>query len=51
MYNIYRATEQGVPVTDKLVTVTGAVQHPITVRVPIGTAVEDLVTMAGGATI
>lgn len=51
MYNIYRAMEHGAPVTDKLVTVTGAVAHPVTVRVPLGVSMEDLVEMAGGATI
>lgn len=51
MYNIYRALEQGTGVTDKLVTVTGAVAYPLTVRVPIGAAVEELVGMAGGATV
>lgn len=51
MYNIYRAVELGAPVTDKLVTVTGAVRKPVTVRVPIGTPIEDLLAMAGGATI
>lgn len=51
MYNIYRATQLGAPVTDKLVTVTGEVNRPVTVRVPIGTAIEDVVAMAGGAKI
>ena len=50
MYNIYRAM-QGAPVTDKLVTVTGEVNRPITVRVPVGTSIEDVVSMAGGAKI
>lgn len=51
MYNIYRAVQMNMPVTDKLVTVTGAVKNPITVRVPIGTAMEDVVAMAGGSEI
>ena len=51
MYNIYRATQLGAPVTDKLVTVTGEVNRPVTVRVPIGTSIEDVVAMAGGAKI
>lgn len=51
MYNIYRALNGARPVTDKLVTVTGAVKSPITVRVPIGTAIEELIAMAGGATV
>lgn len=47
VYNIYRALEQQVPVVDKLVTVVGEVEHPITVRVPIGTSLEQTVSYAG----
>lgn len=47
VYNIYRALEHQVPVVDKLVTVVGEVEHPITVRVPIGTSLEQTVSYAG----
>lgn len=47
VYNIYRALEQQIPVADKLVTVVGEVEHPITVRVPIGTSLEQTVSYAG----
>lgn len=47
MYNIYRAVTAGTPVLDKLVTVTGEVEHPVTVRVPIGTSMEQTVALAG----
>ena len=35
VYNIYRAMEENHPVTDKLVSVVGEVEHPVTVRVPV----------------
>lgn len=50
MFNIHRAI-QGQPVTDKLVTVTGAVHTPITLRAPLGTPLGELVACAGGATM
>ena len=37
-----------VPVTEKFVTVTGAVKNPMTLKVPIGTRVCDLIEYAGG---
>ncbi|MGL5514043.1 MAG: SLBB domain-containing protein, partial [Sporomusa sp.] len=39
----------GRPVTDKYVTVTGAVSKPATFKVPIGTAISELIQLAGGA--
>ncbi|MEG0824935.1 MAG: SLBB domain-containing protein [Oscillospiraceae bacterium] len=51
MYNIYRAVYEKKPVTEKLVTVVGEVKNPITLRVPIGTPLEDLMRLAGGATV
>ncbi len=51
MFNIHRALESGAPVVDKLVTVAGAVKSPVTVRVPIGTPIGELLAMAGGAAI
>jgi len=40
---------QGIPVTDRLVTVSGAVAHPVTVSAPVGTPMEKLLSAAGGA--
>jgi Na+-translocating ferredoxin:NAD+ oxidoreductase RnfC subunit len=40
----------GVALTERLVTVTGAVREPKVVTVPIGTRYEDLLAMAGGVT-
>ena len=45
--NVYRAL-QGIPVTAKTVTVTGEVQTPITIEVPIGTPIQALIDRAGG---
>ena len=47
--NVYRALN-GHPVTHKFVTIAGEVKNPITVRVPIGTGVADMIKAAGGAT-
>jgi Na+-translocating ferredoxin:NAD+ oxidoreductase RnfC subunit len=41
----------GRPVTDKYVTITGAVAKPITTTVPIGTTFQDCLELAGGCTI
>lgn len=41
---------EGTPVTEKFVTVGGAVRNPITVKVPIGTSGEELIQAAGGLT-
>ena len=50
VYNVYRAVEANIPVVDKLVSVVGEVEHPVTVRVPIGTSIEDTVRLAGKRT-
>ncbi len=50
LYNVYRAVWEKHPVTDKCVTVVGEVEHPITVRVPVGTRIRDVVAMAGQIT-
>lgn len=38
----------GVPVTERMITVTGEVKEPKVVSVPIGTTYSDLIKMAGG---
>jgi len=38
----------GKPVTERLVTITGSVNQPQVVNVPIGTPYKDLIKMAGG---
>ena len=47
VYNVYRALERQTPVIDKLVSVVGEVEHPITLRVPIGASIKDVVAYAG----
>ncbi|MFZ5826550.1 MAG: 4Fe-4S dicluster domain-containing protein [Bacillota bacterium] len=44
------AALKGEPVTQKWVTVTGAVREPVTLKVPVGTPMALLVAAAGGAT-
>lgn len=50
VYNVYRAMNQKTPVVDKLVSVVAEVEHPVTVRVPIGTSIEETVRLAGNVT-
>ena len=50
VYNVYRAINQQTPAMDKLVSVVAEVEHPVTVRVPIGTSIEETVRLAGAAT-
>ena len=50
LYNVYRAVFEGHPVTDKYVTVVGEVEHPLTVRVPVGMRIGDVTAMAGKIT-
>ena len=46
--NVARA-QRGVPVTHRLLTVTGEVREPKTLRVPIGTPISEVIQWAGGA--
>jgi len=50
MLNAYNAIKNKKPVTSKYVTITGEVANPITVQVPLGITVKELVDLAGGAT-
>ncbi len=40
-----------VPVTHKYLTVAGAVQNPVTLRVPVGITIGEVIEAAGGATV
>jgi Na+-translocating ferredoxin:NAD+ oxidoreductase RnfC subunit len=51
LFNIHRALDGGAPVTDKFITVTGAVRNPATFKVPLGVSCRSLVDAAGGACI
>lgn len=48
LYNIGLALS-GAPVTDKYITVIGDVPHPMTVKVPIGITLRQVLALAGGA--
>ncbi len=50
VYNVSRYLNRGTPVTDKLVSVVGEVEHPVTVRVPLGTPLEEVAAQAGRIT-
>jgi Na+-translocating ferredoxin:NAD+ oxidoreductase RnfC subunit len=41
----------GQPVTDRYLTVSGEVHHPVVCKVPIGTAAETVIRLAGGPRI
>ncbi len=50
IYNVYRALN-GHPVTHKYVTVAGEVKNPMTLCVPIGISIGELIDYAGGSTL
>ncbi len=49
--NIARAVEQHYSVTRRTLTVNGAVRYPLTVTVPLGMSLRDVLALAGGATV
>lgn len=51
VFNIYRALHQDAPVTQKYVTITGAVKEPCTRILPLGMSVKEAVGLAGGVTV
>ena len=51
MYNLYNAVYNHTPVTSKLVSIVGEIDHPVTIRVPLGTTVKDTIALAGKATV
>ncbi len=50
VYNVFVAANLGRPVTDKYVTIAGEVKNPMTLRVPLGIPISELITTAGGVT-
>jgi Na+-translocating ferredoxin:NAD+ oxidoreductase RnfC subunit len=50
LFNIARA-QKGIPVTHRLLTVTGAVNEPKTLNLPIGTPIGEAVAWSGGIKI
>lgn len=51
LYNAYKAIYAKHPVIDKVVSVVAEVAKPITVRVPIGCTIEEVVALAGGSLV
>lgn len=51
MYNLYRAVHMKVAVTNKIVSIVGEIDKPLTVRVPLGTTLDEAVALAGKPTI
>jgi Na+-translocating ferredoxin:NAD+ oxidoreductase RnfC subunit len=50
LYNISAAAE-GTPVIEKFITVSGAVNNPITFVAPVGLSYRDAIEIAGGASV
>lgn len=50
LLNIYYALS-GKPVTEKYVTVTGAVRNPVTLKVSVGSSYDSLIEAGGGAAV
>ncbi len=50
LFNAYKAIFLGEPVDSKCVSVVGEVENPITVRVPIGMTIKEVVALAGKVT-
>lgn len=51
IYNLYNAVHMNTPVTDKLVSIVGEIDNPLTVRVPLGTTVKEAIALAGRITV
>ncbi|WP_333710251.1 4Fe-4S dicluster domain-containing protein [Pluralibacter gergoviae] len=51
LINVARAVEHEQPVTHRVLTVNGAVLRPQTLCVPVGTALREVLALAGGATV
>lgn len=51
LFNIYRKIFENKPVTHTYITVTGEVEKPGTYYIPIGTALKEVIELAGGAKI
>ena len=47
LINVAAAVDEGKPVTDTYVTVTGQVPYPVTVKVPVGITVREILGLAG----
>ncbi len=46
-YNIFMAHKTGSPVTEKFLTIAGEVEKPITLKVPVGVKISDIIGYTG----
>jgi len=46
-YNICMAATKSAAVTDKFLTIAGEVEHPVTLKVPVGTRISEILKYAG----
>jgi Na+-translocating ferredoxin:NAD+ oxidoreductase RnfC subunit len=51
LINLARAVDDAQPVVDRTLTISGAVSEPITVTVPIGTSMREVIARAGTITV
>ena len=51
LINVAHAVEQQKPVTHRTLTINGAVNHPVTLSLPIGTSLREALALAGGSSI
>jgi len=51
LINLARAVDNNAPVIDRTLTISGAVSDPITVTVPIGTSMREVIARAGTITV
>lgn len=50
VFNTWRGLNKKLPVVDKVVSIVGEVEKPVTVRVPIGAPLSEVVALAGKTT-
>ena len=50
VYNAYQAVKNAMPVTEKYVSVVAEVEKPVTVKVPLGMPLSEVVALAGKVT-
>ncbi len=51
LINLARAVDSSSPVVDRTLTISGAVSDPITVTVPVGTSMREVIARAGAITV
>ena len=51
LINLARAVDEDQPVTTRTLTVTGAVAQPVTVTVPLGVSLREVLAQAGGESV